>query len=276
MKLLATFLVSILVMVNAYGGNVDTVFVHSDKMNKDIRTLVITPKKAKKSHKGVKYPVIYLLHGATANCKYWLEKVKPDLPAAADRMGVIFVAPDAYNSWYIDSPINKGLQFETFTSAELIKFVDANYPTVATREGRAVMGLSMGGHGALYLAFRHKDVYSACGSMSGGVDFRGWPNAWEIKLTLGKKATHQKAWDDNVVVNQINRIANGDLDINIDCGEGDFFINVNKNLHQLLLDSGIDHDFTTRPGKHDPNYWQNAIDFQLLFFAKHFKKAIKQ
>jgi len=60
-------------------------------------------------------------------------------------------------------------------SKELIQWVDENYRTIAERGGRAISGLSMGGHGGLFLGFRHQDVFGACGSMSGGVDIRPFP-----------------------------------------------------------------------------------------------------
>lgn len=267
-------LIALLLAVNAQAGRVDTVFVHSAAMNKDIRTVIVSPTQTRKN-KDVHYPVVYLLHGAGANSKYYLERVKPTLPQVADEMGMIFVTPDALNSWYIDSPKNPALRYETFTSAELVHYVDSLYPTIPQREGRATLGLSMGGHGALYLAFRHKDVYGACGSMSGGVDFRPFPMNWEIRRSLGEMANNRKLWDANVVVNQIGRISNGDLAIMIDCGEGDFFLEVNKSLHERLLGRGIDHDFITRPGAHNPHYWQNAIDYQLFFLHRYFERSRK-
>ena len=191
MKKLAIISLCMLLALSVKAGKVDTVLVHSTVMNKDVKTVVITPTETKKN-RDQRYPVLYLLHGATGNCKYYLEKVKATLPEIADEKGMIFVTPDALNSWYIDSPINKNLQYETFTSKELVEYIDSHYRTIADRKGRAVTGLSMGGHGALYLAFRHKDVYGACGSMSGGVDFRGFPQNWEIKRSLGEMAHNRK------------------------------------------------------------------------------------
>ncbi|MEE0619943.1 MAG: esterase family protein, partial [Prevotella sp.] len=95
---------------------------------------------------------------------------------------------------------------------------------------------------------------------------------WEIKRSLGEMANNRKRWDAHVVVNQIGRIQNHDLDIIIDCGEGDFFLECNKSLHERLLGRGIDHDFILRPGAHNPQYWHNSIDYQLLFFQKFFAK----
>ena len=67
----------------------------------------------------------------------------------------------------LDSPVNPGSQYETFVSDELIKAIDAKYATIRAREGRGITGLSMGGHGGLYLGFRHQDVFGVAGSMSG-------------------------------------------------------------------------------------------------------------
>ena len=104
--------------------------------------------------------------------------LKPELGKIADEKGIIFVCPDGKNSWYWDSPKNPSYRYETFISNELINYIDANYPTVASRDKRAITGLSMGGHGALYNAIRHKDVFGAAGSTSGGVDIRTFSNQW--------------------------------------------------------------------------------------------------
>lgn len=260
----------VVLSASSFAGRVDTVLVHSRAMDKDIKAVVITPTPSRKT-RDARYPVVYLLHGASANCKYYLEKVKPTLPEIADRLGFIFVTPDALNSWYLDSPVRKNYKYETFVSSELVNYVDSAYNTIPEKKARAITGLSMGGHGALFLAFRHKELYGACGSMSGGVDIRPFPRNWELPYDLGEYASHKKDWDAHTVINQIDRIADGDLAITIDCGEDDFFLEVNKSLHERLLGRKISHDFTTRPGGHNPSYWNNSLDYQLLFFKKYFE-----
>lgn len=260
--LLSTYLV--------LAGNIDTLTLHNETMNRDIEVIVVTPDKAKKT-KGEHFPVVYLLHGAYGDAKAWLS-IKPNLPELADELGMIFVTPSVLNSWYIDSPQMKDFQYETFMIKQLIPYIDKHYPTYDKREGRAITGLSMGGHGALYLSMRHKELFGAAGSMSGGVDIRPFPLNWNLPDVLGEMASNKQAWDDNTVVNQISRIYNGDLAITFDCGESDFFLQVNKDLHARLLGRGIDHDFTTRPGGHDAGYWSNSLDYHLLFFKKYFQK----
>ena len=142
----------------------------------------------------------------------------------------------------------------------------------ADRKGRAITGLSMGGHGAMWNAIRHKDTFGASGSTSGGMDIRPFPKNWDMSKQLGEYESNKEVWDNHTVINQIDKIENGDLAIIVDCGEGDFFLNVNKDLHNRLLEKKIDHDFITRPGGHTGQYWNNSIDYQILFFDKFFKK----
>lgn len=129
----------------------------------------------------------------------------------------------------------------------------------------------MGGHGGLWLGFRHPDTYNACGSMSGGVDIRPFPNNWNIKDALGNYAENQEIWNEHTVINQIPySLKYGNLSIIIDCGTEDFFYQVNQTLHEKLLSNHIPHDYITRPGSHNHQYWNNAIEYQLLFFKKVF------
>ena len=118
-------------------------------MKKEIPVVVIVPDAAKS---GVRMPVLYLLHGYSGDQETWLN-VKPSLPQMADRDSVIVVCPDGENSWYWDSPKDPSSRFETFVARELIDYVAAHYPTRGDRSGRAITGLSMGGHGGLWLSF---------------------------------------------------------------------------------------------------------------------------
>ena len=174
-------------------ATIDRIAVRSEAMKKEIPVVVIVPDAAKS---GVRMPVLYLLHGYSGDQETWLN-VKPSLPQMADRDSVIVVCPDGENSWYWDSPKAPSSRFETFLARELIDYVDAHYPTRGDRSGRAITGLSMGGHGGLWLSFRHKDTFGAGGSTSGGVDIRPFPENWEMAKQLGEEATNRKTWDDH-------------------------------------------------------------------------------
>lgn len=256
--------------VGMKAARVDSLSVHSPAMKRDVKVTVICPDKVVQ---GEKCPTLYLLHGYGGNEKTWLTQIKTDLPEIADRNGIIIVCPDGENSWYWDSPVNKDYRYETFMYQDLVQYIDMNYATKADRNHRAITGLSMGGHGGLWLSIRHQDVFGGGGSMSGGLDIRPFPDNWHMKDQLGEEATNQEIWDNHTVINQLDKLNDGALAIIIDCGYDDFFLEVNKAVHEKLLEKGIGHDFIVRPGVHKNNYWNNAIDYQILFFKKFFDKS---
>ena len=244
------------------------VFVYSESMNKDIPATVITPDGY---WKGKDYPVVYILHGYSDNhVDRWT--YDGHLGRLADRYDVIVVVPDGgFSSWYFDSPVMPEYKYETFVSKELVSFIDKRYKTLADKSGRAITGNSMGGHGALYVAIRHQDVFGSAGSMSGGVDIRPFPENWDIAKRLGTIQEHPENWENNTVINMTHLIQPG-MNIIFDCGSGDFFYEVNCNLHKKLLEQEIPHDFYVRPGQHNWKYWYNAVKYQFQFFNDRFKK----
>lgn len=221
-------------------------------------------------------PTIYLLHGYSGNYKSWLEGF--DTNALVDQYGVIAVMPDGdFDSWYLDSPIDETMQFETFISSELVEWIDAHYPTIASREGRAITGLSMGGHGALYNAFRHHDIFGAAGSMSGGVDIRPFPNNWNISDVIGKMDTNPENWERFSVINQLHLLdPQNPIALAFDCGTEDFFYEVNENLHDELLKMGYPHRYSTDVGAHNLPYWQNALHYHFLYFSRFFDRRLQK
>lgn len=257
-----------LYVVVARGADVDTVSVWSEAMDKNVKSVIITPDNYTQRDS---FPVVYLLHGYSGNYADWVDKA-PEIKELADRYGMIIVCPDGgYGSWYWDSPVDSTFRYETFVAEELVSWVDSQYNTIASRAGRAITGLSMGGHGALYLAMRHLDIYGAAGSTAGGVDIRPFPLNWDMAKRLGSYADHPDRWDRYTAINQIHRLTPNALALVIDCGTGDFFYGVNEQLHRKLLDRNIPHTYVTGPGAHNWEYWQRSIGYQLLFFDKFFR-----
>jgi len=270
-KYIVSVLLALIFAQTIHAAIVDTVNTTSASMKKTIKAVVILPD----DYKDVQaLPVVYLLHGYSGNYADWITKAK-GFEKAADLYQVIIVCPDGNNSWYWDSPVDSNFKYETYVSKELVSWIDSKYKTIRNKKGRAITGLSMGGHGALYLALRHQDVFGAAGSMSGGVDIRPFPNNWDMALRLGKYADHPQNWEQYTVINMLNLLQPNSLALIIDCGTEDFFFKVNENLHAQLLYRNIPHDYITRPGAHNWNYWTNAIQYQLLFMNNYFKSQTK-
>ncbi len=242
--------------------------VRSNSMNKDVLVTVITPDGYSTEQS---YPTIYLLHGYGGNHTVWAQDGV--VGRLADQYNVLVVMPDgARNSWYFDSLVSPDYYYETFVAKELVAHIDTVYSTIQDRSARAITGLSMGGHGAFYLAMRHQDTFGNMGSMSGGLDFRPFTKNWNIAGRLGTYEENPKLWDENTVINLTHLLKPGAMNIIFDCGTEDFFYKVNCNMHAKLLQEKIPHEFHSRPGSHDWPYWLNAVKYQFLFFADRFKR----
>jgi S-formylglutathione hydrolase FrmB len=250
-------------------ASIDTLMVYSKSMNKHVKTLVIKPDSYANN---IPMPVVYLLHGYSGNYRHWLDEV-PSIVQQSNNMQSILVLPDGgYYSWYFDSPINPAMRYESFIVKELVPYIDSAYSTKADKNFRAITGLSMGGHGAFYIAMRNKTIFGSAGSICGGLDIRPFPNNWQISQVLGSFNQFQETWEKYTVINLIDSIDVSDINLIFDCGLSDFFLNVNRAMHQKLLGKKIPHDYTERPGTHNTAYWGNSISYHLLYFKNQFSK----
>jgi S-formylglutathione hydrolase FrmB len=272
MKQLITVLF-IFIGIHAIAGSVDTIQMQSGYLKKAVKFVVVQPNpQGQQSNSQDRYPVVYLLNGYDGNYAQW-SKTAPQLAKTADDLKIIFVYPDGgKSSWYFDSPIDSTSQYESYITKELVPYVDAHFPTKASSNSRAITGLSMGGHGALYLAIRHSDLFGAAGSTSGGFDFRPFPKSWNLQNLLGAYESNKERWYEYTVMRQVELLKNNQLALIIDCGIDDFFMPVNRALHEKLLQLKIEHDYIERPGEHNHIYWGNSIDYQILYFKKFFSK----
>ncbi|MGE4488642.1 MAG: alpha/beta hydrolase [Kiritimatiellales bacterium] len=265
-RIAALFLSLIVAAFSAAASTVSVIQIPASKMDKTVPATLILPDAYQQD--GTRFPVLYLLHGAGGDYTGWNRN--SDISRLADQYGFIVVCPDGgKTSWYFDSPIDPTYQYETFVAKDCVEFIDANYRTLAQRESRATCGLSMGGHGALFLAIRHLDTFSVAVALSGGVDIRPFPNNWDIRLRIGDQASHMGNWEKYTVISQAKVLKNGDLAISQDCGTADFFREVNRALHNQLIDAGIDHHYEENPGKHNWAYWKGAIQRQMIFIDQH-------
>ena len=267
----------LLFSLTARAARVDTLDIPSAAMHKTYRAAVVVPASYAKNKKA-NYPVLYLLHGAWGHFGDWLNKT-PDkllLHRLADEYNLIIVTPEGETfSFYLDSPVSPDSQFETYLTKEVIPAIDQHYRTVPDRKGRVIAGLSMGGHGALYLSARHPDLYCAAGSMSGALDLTTFNRklspadaAARARLwapVLGAETENPERFAANSVLSLLEQLHRNGQPIIIDCGVDDGLLEINREVHRRLLYANTPHDNTERPGGHNWPYWQNALPYQVLF-----------
>ncbi len=268
-KAISLLAIVLCLTVGVRAAVVDTITIDSKYLATPAKAVVVQPEAAQYSAQV--FPTVYLLHGYSGDYSNWINKC-PELKHISDLYGMIIVMPDGRDSWYWNWPNDPGMQMEAFFGVDLVPYIDGNYPTRREPSQRAITGLSMGGHGSLYLAIRHGDIWGNAGTMSGGVDIRPFPKSWKMSKALGPKAENEQSWNEHTVMGLLDQLQDGQLNITIDCGVDDFFAEVNRNLHNALLEKGVKHDYTERPGKHNWTYWCNSVLYHMLFFNEAFQK----
>ena len=210
--------------------------------------------------------VVYLLHGLTDNCTGWTRY--SSCGRYARERGVALVIPEVQRSFYIDGVY--GLKYFTYVAKELPQVCRRMFGLSAKRELNYVMGLSMGGFGALKCALTFPENYAGCGSFSGVTD---------LKAFLSRQALPMKPWEFTALLGEGHRVgpendlchlASNLLDvpkIYVSCGEQDVHYPMNCAFTEHLAALGIAHRYDHRPGGHSWDFWDRSIQdcFDYLF-----------
>lgn len=240
--------------------------VFSKAMKTSLGCTIILPNQYQATGKPI--PVVYLLHGYSGWHSNWILRV-PELSQFADSFNTIIVCPEGgYNSWYFDSPLDSSSQYETFVAKEIPEYIDAHFNTIKNRKGRAISGLSMGGHGALFLGVRHKEIFGMAASMSGGVNLYESKGRYEISQKIGDSS----GWNNYSVLQSIDAQKSKNIQLFFDCGVEDFFLGGNRALHEKLISLKVPHTYMEREGGHNWDYWRKSIRYHLVFFQQYFPK----
>lgn len=264
-----------------------------------------------------RFPVVYLLHGYGGSEAEWMTQGAiaslADSLVAAGMPEVILILPDGDNSFWTDwaTSADSGScatdlvrneaaasfcvahsRYGTYVAHDLIEYVDRHFRTIATRRGRAVMGVSMGGTGALTLGFTWTDRFTAVVALSSpasplrpGLDSGNFEapavttlEAWERvrgrplnepwRLRWG--ADPSLWWRQDPASAATRLVAAGDQapQIRIDVGSEDLYLNANRALHAELERSGVLHEYLEAPGAHEWSHWQRRAPLALRWLAE--------
>lgn len=216
---------------------------------------------------GEKYPVLYLLHGMWSNSNEWISNGKANnYTKDAINAGIIgkmiIVMPNAFDSFYVDGYDRKH-DYESFFFNELMPHIEATYPVKTGRENTAIVGLSMGGFGASYYAFKYPEKFCFCYAMSGAVEGMG------TKLVPSVKMMFEQWGYDSSNFSRLPKYY-------MDCGTEDNMVYA-ANVHTRDYLKSVNFPFTYREstGIHDWNFWRAAYQRMLPDLGEFFKPSGK-
>lgn len=223
------------------------------------------------------FPVFYLLHGLSDDHTAWVRWT--GIERYVDPLPLIVVMPNGERGFYTDAQDNASAAFETAITRDLIGFMDGAFKTVASREGRVIGGLSMGGYGAVKLALKHPDLFCAAVSHSGALAAASHPltgtDPWqaEQRKIFGE---HPEGGPEDLGALAQRVPPPRRPALRIDCGTDDFLLDANRAFHARLEALGYAHDYQEFPGGHSWDYWDLHVQEALAFFARQLKlKAAK-
>lgn len=208
-----------------------------------------------------KYPTLYLLHGAYGDATDWIRNTRIEVYAQQYQIAVVMAS--AGNSFYMDMPY--GPAYGQFFERELINFAESVFPLSRRREDRFVAGLSMGGYGALRLAFLHPENYAAAAALSGAFDLKMIGERLEAEHKVGSAVygmftqMNDNEWN-LAKLAQKAQCAGKELPrLMMSCGSEDFTLEMNHTLKEQLAEQGIAVHYEEHPGEHNWDYWETHI-----------------
>ncbi len=213
------------------------------------------------------FPVLYLLHGLSDDHTIWQRRTS--IERYVQNLPLIIVMPDTGRGFYSDG--KEGMAWETSLISDLIEFVDKMLPTIPTRTGRCLAGLSMGGYGAVKLALKHPDKFCAAVSHSGALEFvrridPSWDNYDEWVRIFGVSGVGGE--DDCHALAEKIPVASRPA-LRIDCGTEDFLLDQNREFTAHLKSLKYPHEYAEFPGGHTWDYWDLHIREAISFLSKH-------
>jgi enterochelin esterase-like enzyme len=223
----------------------------------------------------IRYPVLYVLHGlpSTASAYTSLGFVERALDSAG-RPAIVVVPQGARagesDPEYLDR--GPGDQWGTAIASELPRVVDARFRTIRSRSGRALIGISAGGYGAMQLVLHHLDEFSAVESWSGY--FHPTDPTGTHTLELGSAARDANANVHRTLPSVRNTLRASKTFIAFYVGRSDWrFYAENESLNQELTENGVAHVFRAYPGGHDQSLWQRYAAAWLRLALGHLARA---
>jgi enterochelin esterase-like enzyme len=256
-------------------GSVVERSVWSSALKRNVRTLVYLPPEFDPN--GPPLPTLYLLHGTPGTPDSFFSlgvgthlDTLIDTGAAPSMIVVVptgGVRPDSDTEWD-DAVDDANARWGTFVTRDLVKAIDADYPTLKTRGSRAIAGISMGGYGAMNLALGHTGTFGIASSWSGyfvsntpKVDGPTGSATWRARSPLLTVAQRAPALRRQPVATSFYS------------GRSDRFFPENVSFNKALTKLGIPHRFRAVSGGHDAAVWRAQMVTELTWIGKQFQLA---
>jgi len=262
----------------APGVAMQDVTFHSAALNRQMPYRVFLPEKIAP---GQRLPVVYLLHGGGADFTAWsnqLDVARYAAPENSGGPGLILVMPEGDSSYWLNAALIPQDRYEDYLTTDLIADVEARFPAAPGRASRAVVGISMGGFGAVKLALTHPDLYAFAGALSPALDaprrrfaLQRAGQWWRFRSIFGPWGSKTRAAADPfLLVQSANPAATPYLYVT--AGEQEPLLDPIRRFAGRLHERDFAYEFHTKPGGHDAAEWNAQLPGCMTSLMLHIRR----
>jgi S-formylglutathione hydrolase FrmB len=282
LRLALVLLFTFPVLTRAATGRVECNALASKILARSVSYCIVLPASFD-ANKTKHFPILYALHGLGDNEQFYVHSglwnLVEDMNEKGELKEFLIATPDGGASFYINSKDGKD-RYEDFLLQEFFPFIEKRYRATPGRANRAISGVSMGGYGALHLAFRHPQLFVSVSAHSAALieklpAFLGnapqSPRARVLGAVFGSPPD-ATFWEQNSALT-LARTANlAGLRIYFDCGDRDDygFEAGAVTLDKILTARHVPHEFHLYSGRHEAVYFAEHLPASLAFTSKYF------
>lgn len=221
-----------------------------------------------------KMKTLFLLHGWTGDAWNWVPEY------LAEKYNFAIVLPSGENSFWLDG-ISAGNKFCTFIGQELVDYIRRTFGLAMSHEETYIMGLSMGGFGALHTALAYPETFGKAAALSSALivhDIAGIKEGYrddkanyeyyrECFGDLDKVLESEN--NPETLVKKLKSQGKKLPEIFMACGTEDFLLENNRKFHDFLNENNVPHTYIESAGGHDMKFWDEyAVKFTEMMFGE--------
>jgi S-formylglutathione hydrolase FrmB len=236
----------------------DVVF-HSAALGREMHYRVMLPASIGSDKK---LPVVYLLHGSGGNFRDWSNY--SDVARFAES-NLVLVMPQGDYSYYVNASEHPAERYEDYIVEDLLSDVEGRFQVAKGRANRAIVGVSMGGFGAIKIALSHPDLFVFAGALSPPMDvprrefsFRRPRQSWALRSIFGPLGSDSRRSNDPYLIARSVVPASAPY-LFLSCGSGESLLGPNRQFAAVLVAQRLPHEFHVVPGGHDWTQWNQEL-----------------
>jgi len=241
---------------------------HSGSLGRDMRYRVVLPKNIAA---GQRLPLVMLLHGGGGDFRDWTNYTDVALFAES---GMILIMPEADDSYYTNSAEKLRDRYEDYIIKDIIEDVQIRFPV---SERRAIVGISMGGFGAVKLALRHPQMFVFAAGISSALDVPSRrfsikrPLQWRFHRSIFGPWNGQTQRDNDPFVLARSVDPKETPYLFLTCGDQEGLLPTNRQFAKLLEERHFQYEFHVGAGGHNWNQWNNRLPAVFRRLSEHLR-----